>query len=292
MGHPVAAVITSTSNTQVKRLLALRKRRERDSTGRFLVEGRREVARALAAEVVVDTVVVCPTIGDADELERLATLAVDAGATRLDVAVPVFERLSQREGPDGLLVEARAFPTDLERIELGPNPLVLVAAEIEKPGNLGAMLRSAAGAGADAVIVADPVTDVFNPNVVRSSQGALFGLPVAVGSAEDVAAWLHQHGVRIYAAGPAGGVPHWDAPLQAASAIVVGAEHDGLDERWQDLADTWITIPMPGAGAADGHGDTGVDSLNVATAAAVLLLDAVRQRTWVGDDVDLDLSEG
>ncbi|OWY61279.1 hypothetical protein B7486_64625, partial [cyanobacterium TDX16] len=128
MGQPVLAVITSTSNTQVKRLLTLRKRRERDTTGRFLVEGRREVARALAADVVVDTVVACPGIGDQEELEALVEEAIAAGARRLDVAAPVFDRLSHREGPDGVLVEARAFPTDLEHVALGPNPLVLVVA--------------------------------------------------------------------------------------------------------------------------------------------------------------------
>jgi TrmH family RNA methyltransferase len=280
----VLAVITSTSNIQVKRLLTLRKRRERDATGRFLVEGRREVARALAADVVVDTVVACPVIGDQDELEALVAEAVAAGARRIDVAVPVFERLSHREGPDGLLVEARSFPTGLDHVELGANPLVLVVAEIEKPGNLGAMLRSAAGVGADAVLVADPVTDVFNPNVVRASQGALFGIPVGVGDAETVAGWLHEQGLRIYAAGPDDGLAYWDAPLHEPTAIVVGAEHEGLDPRWSELADGEITIPMPGS--TDGQG---VDSLNVATAAAVLLLDAVRQRTWVGDDVGVDL---
>jgi TrmH family RNA methyltransferase len=280
-------VITSTSNTQVKRLLGLRKRRERDATGRFLVEGRREVARALAAGVGVETVVVCPPLDQDGELEALATDAVAAGARRLDVAVPVFERLSNREGPDGVLVEAHAFATDLAGIRLGPNPLVLVVAEIEKPGNLGAMVRSAAGVGADAVLVADPVTDVFNPNVVRASQGALFGLPVGVAEAEAIAAWLHEQGVHLWAAGPDDGVAYWDAPLHQATAIVVGAEHAGLDERWDRLADGRITIPMPGTDS----GEQAVDSLNVATAAAVLLLDAVRQRTWAGDDLGPDLDD-
>jgi TrmH family RNA methyltransferase len=160
--------------------------------------------------------------------------------------------------------------------------LVLVVAAIEKPGNLGAMLRSAAGVGADVVVVADPVTDVFNPNVVRASQGALFSVPVAVAGLDEVAGWLREHGLRTWAAGPGEGTAYWDVPLQGPVALVVGAEHEGLDPRWDELADGRITIPMPGA-----H-DAAVDSLNVATAAAVLLLDAVRQRAWVGDDVSLD----
>ena len=274
-------MITSTSNPQVKRLLALHKRRERDATGRFLVEGRREVSRALDATVSVQTVVVCPSLDQDGAIESLATRAEAAGARRLDVAEPVFRRLSHREGPDGVLLEAAAFATDLDTITLGPNPLVLVVAGIEKPGNLGAMLRSAAGVGADAVVVADPVTDVFNPNVVRASQGALFVVPVAVAGLEAVAAWLNEHGLRTWAAGPEDGTPYWDVPLHVPVALVVGAEHEGLDPRWHELADGGVTIPMPGAG------DGAVDSLNVATAAAVLLLDAVRQRSWVGEDLDL-----
>jgi TrmH family RNA methyltransferase len=301
-------VITSTANPRVKAALALRKRRERDRTGRFLIEGRRELARALAAGVMVEEVLACPALlgraegvtdqADAHE-ERGAAAAADpdmrgraetagdrgvpghrgvlgsaeaAGARVVEVTEAVFARLSYRDNPDGVLGVARAFDTGLEALDLAgvADPLVLVVAELEKPGNLGAMLRSASAAGAAAVIVADPVTDVFNPNVVRSSQGALFGVPVGVGDTGAVLGWLRGHGLRVYAAGPGGSQPYWRLPLAGPCALVVGSEHRGLPAEWFDAADERVVIPMPGS--------AGVDSLNAAAAAAVLLFDAVRQR--------------
>jgi TrmH family RNA methyltransferase len=257
-------VITSTANPRVKAALALRKRRERDRTGRFLIEGRRELGRALAAGVAVDEVLVCPRLLGGDP--------VPAGMVVTEVAEGVFRRLSARENPDGVLGLARAFDTGLDALDLAgePAPLVLVVAEMEKPGNLGTMLRSASAAGASAVLVADPVTDVFNPNVVRSSQGALFGVPVAVGDTAAVLAWLRRHALRIYAAAPGGTQSYWRVPLAGPAALVVGSEHRGLPAAWLDAADEQVVIPMPGSG--------GVDSLNAAAAAAVLLFDAVRQR--------------
>jgi TrmH family RNA methyltransferase len=270
-------VITSAANPRVKGVLRLRKRRERDRTGRFLVEGRRELSRALGAGVRVDEVLACrDLIGtDATVLDRAAA----AGAEVVEVAESVFGRLSLREGPDGVLGVARTFATGLDDLDPGagrpvppapPVPLVLVVAEVEKPGNLGAMLRTASAAGATAVVVADPVTDVFNPQVVRASQGALFGVPVGVGDTPAAVAWLRRHGLRIYAAGTGATEPYWRLPLSRPSALVVGSEHRGLPEAWFAAADERVVIPMPGSG--------GVDSLNAAAAAAVLLFDAARQR--------------
>jgi RNA methyltransferase, TrmH family len=271
-------VITSTANPRVKAALALRKRRERDRTGRFLIEGRRELARALAAGVAVEEVLACPALlaraaGMPDEAEAgVLSRAARAEARVVEVSEAVFARLSYRDNPDGVLGVARAFDTGLDAVDLAAStdPLVLVVAELEKPGNLGTMLRSASAAGASAVIVADPVTDVFNPNVVRSSQGALFGVPVGVSETGAVLAWLRRHGLRICAAGPGGSQPYWQLPLAGPCALVVGSEHRGLPPEWFDAADERVVIPMPGSG--------GVDSLNAAAAAAVLLFDAVRQR--------------
>ena len=271
-------MITSTTNPRVKAALALRKRRERDRIGRFLVEGRRELARALAAGVEVEEVLACPPLlaraaSGWDEREAgVVHQAATAGARVVEVADTVFARLSYRDNPDGVLGVALAFDTGLDAVGLAgvADPLVLVVAELEKPGNLGTMLRSASAAGAAAVIVADPVTDVFNPNVVRSSQGALFGVPVGVGETGAVVAWLRRHGLRVYAAGPGGSQPYWRLPLAGPCALVVGSEHRGLPAEWFDAADERVVIPMPGSG--------GVDSLNAAAAAAVLLFDAVRQR--------------
>jgi TrmH family RNA methyltransferase len=253
-------VITSTSNPRVQAVVRLRKRRGREAAGLFLVEGRREVARAVEAGVGIETLYVCPELG----------AAADAGAT--EVSAAVFARMSYREGPDGVLAVARAFPTDLGRLDPPADALVLVVAGLEKPGNLGAVVRSAAAAGAFAVVAADPVTDVFNPNTVRASQGALFALPLAVGDAPEVRRWLDAHHIPAYAAGPGGSsLAPWDLPLAAAAALVVGAEDRGLDDAWFDHAAAPVSIPMPGRAR-------GVDSLNAANAAAVLLFEAVRQR--------------
>jgi RNA methyltransferase, TrmH family len=269
-------VITSTANPRVKAILRLGKRREREAAGRFVVEGRREVQRALAAGVELDELVTCPPLhgppgGDgAAATAELVADAAAAGAAVTEVAESVFARLSHRQGPDGVLAVARTFPTDLDRLAPGPVPLVLVVAGLEKPGNLGSVLRSAAAAGADAVVVADPVTDLVNPNVVRASQGAVFAVPVAVAGAEATLAWLRHHGLPVFAAGPGGTTPHWALPLAGPAALVVGAEDRGLPETWFAAADRRVVIPMPG--------DRGVDSLGAAAAAAVLLFEAVRQR--------------
>ncbi|HKE76288.1 MAG TPA: RNA methyltransferase [Acidimicrobiales bacterium] len=258
-------MITSTSNPRVQAVVRLRKRRGREAAGLFLVEGRREVERAVAAGVGIEALYMCPELGGT---------APEAGAAAdpTEVSAAVFAKLSYREGPDGVLAVARAFPTDLGRLAPPADALVLVVAGLEKPGNLGAVVRSAAAAGAYAVVAADPVTDVFNPNTVRASQGALFSLPVAVGEAAEVRTWLDRHHVPAYAAGPKGSsLAPWDLPLAAAAALVVGAEDRGLDDAWFDHAAAPVSIPMPGA-------RQGVDSLNAASAAAVLLFEAVRQR--------------
>jgi RNA methyltransferase, TrmH family len=164
---------------------------------------------------------------------------------------------------------AMRFSTGLDRIPLTGAPLLLVAESIEKPGNLGTMLRTAEAAGAAGVIVADPTTDPFNPNVVRASLGTLFTVPLAVADSAAVVAHLRRHGVRILAATPAGAVAHHAADLTGAVAIVIGSEQYGLTDTWLDAADQRVVIPMPGS----------VDSLNAAMAAGVLLFEAVRQRS-------------
>ena len=267
-------MITSTANPRVQAVVRLRKRRGREAAGQFVVEGRREVARAIQAGVELDEVFVCPELGAGGVGDVVGDVAGRVEVT--EVSAAVFGRMSYRDGPDGVLAVARPFPTDLGRLSPPPDALVLVVAGLEKPGNLGAVVRSAAAAGAYAVVAADPVTDVFNPNTVRASQGALFSLPLAVGTAAEVRGWLDEHRIPAYAAGPGDStLAPWDLPLAAAAALVVGAEDRGLDPAWFDHAAAPVAIPMPGARA-------GVDSLNAATAAAVLLFEAVRQRYGSG----------
>jgi len=270
-------VIASNSNQKIKDVLRLRKHRERAASGRFVVEGARELRRALESDVHVDEVYVCPTFFQPDS-DGVLEMAKQRRVDLRETTEAVFRRLSYRDAPDGLLAVARCFPTSLER--LAPSgaastpPLILVAAQIEKPGNLGTMVRSAAAAGATGLIVADAVTDVFNPNVVRSSQGAVFGLDIAVCDAAAAIEWLRTQGIAIHAAVPDAEVPYWQASLVGPTALVVGSEHLGVAPAWLEAADHLVTIPMPGS--------SGVDSLNAATAAAILLFDAARQRADAG----------
>jgi TrmH family RNA methyltransferase len=262
-------VITSTANPRVKDVVALRKARVRRDTGRFVVEGRREVERALAAGISVEAVYLCPELANLDEESPSWFASSPTDVEVVQVSAAVFERLSARQGPDGVLAVARDLPTSLERIRLVDDPLVLVVVGIEKPGNLGTMARSALAAGAHAMVLADPVTDATNPNAIRASQGAIFEVPLATASTTEAIGWLEQHGVPAYAADPGAGLPYWDAPLAGPAAIVIGAEHAGLPDAWRSAA-TPVGIPMSASVAAD--------SLNASAAAAILLFDAVRQR--------------
>lgn len=255
-------MITSTANPRVKDVLALRRSKERRSSGRFVVEGSREVHRCLAAGVDTEVIYRCVELG--------GTLDPPDDVEVIDVSPSVFERMSQRQGPDGVLAVARDLQTDLGALRLGENPLVLVAVGIEKPGNLGTMIRSAAAAGADAFIMSSPVCDAVNPNAIRASQGAVFAIPIGVGVDDEVVVdFLAGRRIAIYAADPGAAAPYWTAPFESPTAIVIGAEHHGVPPLWRRSSQL-VSIPMGGGG--------GVDSLNASAAAAVLLFDAARRR--------------
>jgi RNA methyltransferase, TrmH family len=260
--------ITSTTNRLIKDIVRLRTRRHRDSTGRFIVEGYRELQRALDGGVAVETLLVCDEFFLGSNEPVLVNRAAEAGTRIVSVGAAAFRKSAYRDRPEGLLAVAKRYPTGLADLDLGQDPLILVAESIEKPGNLGTMLRTAAAASADAVIVADPTTDPFNPNVVRASLGHLFTLPLGVAATADVIEYLRASGVRLVATTPAANLAHHDADLTGGVAIVVGSEQYGLSERWLAEADDRVAIPMPGP----------ADSLNAATAAAIVLFEAVRQR--------------
>jgi RNA methyltransferase, TrmH family len=198
------------------------------------------------------------------------------GAEVVQVSRPVFEKISYREGPDGWLAVVPAVPSELSRLELGPRPLVLVCAGLEKPGNLGAILRTADAAGVAAVIAADPVTDWGNPNVVRASKGTVFSVPVASAAGPEVLAWIAGRGLRLVAATPDASQLISETDLTGPTAIAVGAEQTGLSADWLDRADVRIRIPMFGR----------ADSLNVSTSAAIITYEAVRQRLRAGELAD------
>ncbi|MFH1330572.1 MAG: TrmH family RNA methyltransferase [Actinomycetota bacterium] len=266
--------ITSTANTRLKGLVRLRERRERDRSGLFLIEGYREMCRAVEGDVGLTEVWCCPALYLGKNEERLVDAARARGAEVVTVAEAPFRKASYRDRPEGLLAVARQFPTGLDTLDLGPKPLLLVVEGIEKPGNLGTMMRTAEAAGAAALIVCDPTTDPFNPNVVRASLGTLFSLPLAVADTPRALAWLRTRGIRSVATTPAATRAHWEADLTGAVAVVVGSEQYGLSVAWLQGASEQALILMPGT----------VDSLNAAMAAGIVLFEAVRQRARAAAD--------
>lgn len=263
--------ITSPANPRIKQLVALRRRRGREQANLTVVEGMAEAGLALAAGARPRALYYCPALAPSGAA-GLADRAAGLGAEVVQLSRPVFEKVSYREGPDGLLLVVRPVETDLNRLDPGPQPLVLVCAGLEKPGNLGAILRTADAAGVAAVIAADPVTDWGNPNVIRASKGTVFSVPVASASSAEVLDWLAARAIRLVAAVPDARQLVTDADLTGATAIAVGAEQAGLASEWLDRAGLRVRIPMFGR----------ADSLNVATSAAVITYEAVRQRMVAG----------
>lgn len=259
--------ITSPANPRIKRLVALRRRRTRELDAVTLVEGYAELDLALSAGVVPQALYHSPELAHGDERDVLGRVS-GLGAEVIRVSKPVFAKVAYRESPDGWLAVVPAVDTGLERLELGERPLLLVCEGVEKPGNLGAILRTADAAGAAAVIATDPVTDWGNPNLVRASKGAVFSVPVAAAPSARVLSWLAERGVAVAAATPDGDVLLGDADLSGPLAIAVGAENQGLSAAWTERADVTVRIPMFGR----------ADSLNVAASAAIVVYEAVRQR--------------
>jgi TrmH family RNA methyltransferase len=258
--------ITSLHNPHVKRVVRLRQRRHREAEGVMLIEGADELGLALAGGVRPQTVYVCPALTREPGPLRAR---LPAEAEVVEVAAPAFEKMAYREHPDGWLAVAPAPLRRLEDLAPGPMPLLLVCESVEKPGNLGAMLRTTDAAGADALVVCDPRTDLGNPNVVRASRGALFTVPVAQAESAAALDWLRSRGLTIVAATPQAETLYTRADLRGPVAVVVGAEDAGLSDLWLARADQAVRIPMTGK----------VNSLNVAASAALLLYEAVRQRT-------------
>jgi TrmH family RNA methyltransferase len=257
--------ITSLQNPKVKQLVALRDRRERDQTGLFLIEGYSELKRAVDAGRTIETLFVCRELflGENEQ-----SLMEKSKAEIVECSPEVFAKISVRDRSDGLLGVAPQVHLTLQDCKLSKNPFLLIAESIEKPGNLGTILRSADAAGVDAVIVCDPTTDIHNPNVVRSSIGTLFTIPVIEATKEETLEWLQKNGIAIVAATPHAKQEFTQSNLTTSLAIVVGTEQYGLSEEWMNKADIAVRIPMCGI----------ADSLNVASATTLLLYEVLRQR--------------
>ncbi len=262
------ATITSVTNPRVKWLVSLRKRRTRDAEGIALLEGFDELTLALDAGITPRQLFWCGAFATNPERAETLQRAAARGCEVVALGAAAFGKASYRESPDGWLAVVDDPRTRLDELSLSPSPLVLVCESIEKPGNLGAMLRTADAVGVDAVVAASPVADWGNPNVVRASKGTVFTVPVASATSAEVVGWLRRRAVAVVVATPEADHLVTDLDLTGPIAIVVGSEHDGVSGQLLECADTTGRLAMAGR----------VNSLNVATSAAVVLYEAVRQR--------------
>lgn len=277
MSGPATPLLTSVANPRIRAAAALRERRERDRAGLTLVDGARELRRALDAGVAVVEAFVCdPLLAGPDARTALDRLR-DGGIPLQPVSETVFAKLAFGQRAEGLVAIVRIPSAGLDDLTIPDRALVVVVEGVEKPGNLGAILRSADGAGADAVIAASPRTDLYNPNTIRASAGTIFGLPLAAATTGETLAWLTGHGLRIVAARVDAATAYTDADLGGPVALVFGTEADGLSDDWRGTGTDAVRIPMLGI----------ADSLNVSVSAAILLYEARRQRdrssTMTGD---------
>lgn len=265
----MAERITSLQNTRVKQAVHLRDARQRQKQGRFLIDGVRELTRAVEAGMPLLEVFVCREQCTTDEGRRAIELLEQTRAMVCDVTPPVYEKLRFGGRCDGLVAVARTIRRSPEELVLPADPLIAVIEGLEKPGNLGAILRSADAAGVSAVVVADGGTDLYNPNAIRASLGTIFTLPIAQATATDTLNWLRQQKLPIYAARVDANLEYTQAELSGGAAVVLGSEALGLSDVWRAGDVTGLRLPMHGA----------ADSLNVSATAAVLFYEAVRQRT-------------
>ena len=255
--------ITSARNERIRQVLELQeKSRTRRALGLFVVEGRRELEHCLEAGYELDSVFWCPEILPELPQELIGDVPVS------ELTAELYGRIAYRGGTEGLVARVKSRPHTLDDLALKENPLIVVLESVEKPGNLGAVFRSADAAGADAVIICDPLTDLYNPNLIRSSIGGVFTVQSAVCDSASAISWLKARGMKILTAQLQDSSWYYDVDMKGGTAIVIGTEAPGLTEQWREAADAHIRIPMLGA----------LDSLNASVSAAILLFEAVRQR--------------
>lgn len=259
--HPI---LSSPGNPKIKQLISLEKARERRKQNQFVIEGLREILLAKAAGYQFISIFYCPDIADESELlnkgfDHQSLVPVTQG---------VFEKIAYRESTGGVVAVARQRPNRLNDIKLGAKPLIIVLESIEKPGNLGAVLRTADAAGVDAVISCDGETDFYNPNTVRSSLGGVFTNQIACASSEETIVWLKKNDIKIFCTYLEASVPYTKVDFNQPCAIIMGSEAKGLSDAWVENSDSNIIIPMKG----------GIDSMNVSVSAAIVVFEALRQR--------------
>ena len=256
--------ITSLQNIMIKQAQALRESRERREAGMTIIDGVREIQRAFKAGLVLDKIFYVK--GQQEALLK----QLSAGKTDfIEVSDKIMEKLAYGERHDGIIALVPIPLLNLKDLKLSPQPLVVVLESLEKPGNLGAVLRTCDGVGVEAVLVCDPKTDVYNPNVIRSSTGVIFSIPVVCAGPSEISSFLRSKKIRICATAPLAQKLYTQADFKGAWALVLGSEDQGLSESWLKLADLTVKIPMNGI----------ADSLNVSISAAIILYEALRQRT-------------
>lgn len=257
--------ISSLQNTKVKQLVALQqKSSERRKQGVFVVEGIRELQHCLNAGYTINSIFFCPELTDTGALSSLLSESIAS----YEVSPEVYEKIAYRGSTEGVIATVQSKQLALKDLHLSQQPLLIVLESVEKPGNLGAILRSADAAGADAVIICDPLTDLYNPNLIRSSIGAIFSVPCIACSSDDCINFLKQNNINILTAQLQDSKLYYDTDMTCGTAIIMGTESTGLTDVWRKAADAHIRIPMLGQ----------LDSLNVSVSAAILLFEAVRQR--------------
>lgn len=258
--------ITSAQNPKIKRLLQLQqKSSERRKAGLFVVEGIREVERCVEKGYEIDTIFYL----NKPMAENISEIIEKNKCIKLfEVSPTIYEKIAYRGSTEGVIAEVKTKDKTLKDLNLSKNPLVVVLESVEKPGNLGAILRSADAAGADALIVCDPLTDLYNPNLIRNSTGAIFSVPCVACTSEECIKFLKENNIQILTAQLQDSELYYDTDMKRGTAIVMGTEATGLTDIWRKVADAHIRIPMLGI----------TDSLNVSVSAAILLYEAVRQR--------------
>ncbi|WP_136479927.1 TrmH family RNA methyltransferase [Cognatitamlana onchidii] len=261
--------ISSIQNTYVKHLFQLKeKSRERKKTGTLLIEGEREIALAIKGGYNLETVLFCPELFLQSKLDDLTDKPIDL----IKISIEVYQKLAYRGTTEGVMAIAKSKVNTLDKLHLNnKNPLILVAEAPEKPGNIGAILRTADAANVDAVIIANPKTDLYNPNIIRSSVGCVFTNQIATGTTTEIIAFLKLKNINIYCAILQESVNYHTQDFTQPTAIVVGTEATGLSQEWRAQSTQNIIIPMQGE----------IDSMNVSVAAGILIFEAKRQRRFL-----------
>lgn len=259
--HPI---ITSSQNPKIKNVLALEKARERKIQNLFVIEGRKELGLAIDAGYNVTSIFFCPEIVDLKEDQTI----LKNDQLLIPVRESVFSKIAYRESTGGIIALAEQKHHPLHAVRLSSKPLLLVLEAVEKPGNLGAVLRTADAAGIDAVIICDPRVDFYNPNVIRSSVGCVFSNQIASAPSEETMDWLRSKDIAIFCTSLKASKPYHEVDYTQPCAVIMGTESFGLSPRWINNSTENIIIPMQGK----------IDSINVSTAAAVVIFEASRQR--------------